>query len=111
MKRLTLAFALVALAGPTVAQPAAKSDPQTPAVVTQDSVRPAAPAKGANSFTETQARTRISDAGFSDITALAIDNDGVWRGKATKRGTEHDVALDYKGNVFPSDAVTTGVSK
>lgn len=96
----TLAVALTLISAPAFAQPAAQPE-GTPAVITQDTTRPGAPVKGANSFTESQARSRISEAGFSNITGLALDQDGIWRGKATRHGTEHDVALDYQGNVFP----------
>ena len=57
------------------------------------------PAKGANSFTEAEARRRIEAAGFSNVTGLAKDTEGVWRGKAQqKTGGPIDVWLDYKGN-------------
>ena len=57
------------------------------------------PAKGANSFTEGEARRRIEAAGFSDVTGLAKDADGVWRGKARQKGgNTTEVWLDYKGN-------------
>jgi hypothetical protein len=57
------------------------------------------PAKGSNSFTEGQARSRIAGKGFSHITGLKKDHDGIWRGKAQKDGQSTDVWLDYKGNV------------
>jgi putative membrane protein len=57
------------------------------------------PLPGANSFTEGQARDRIQDAGYSDVSALAKDDSGVWRGQARKDGKSVSVALDYKGNV------------
>lgn len=58
-----------------------------------------APLKGANSFTESQARSRIEGHGFSSVTSLMKDSDGIWRGKAMKDGRTMDVALDYKGEV------------
>lgn len=54
---------------------------------------------GANSFTEEQARSRLKDAGFTDVTDLAKDKDGVWRGQAMKGSAEHKVGVDFKGNV------------
>ena len=57
------------------------------------------PAKGSNSFTEGQARSRIAGKGFSNITGLKKDHDGIWRGKAQKDGQSTGVWLDYKGNV------------
>jgi hypothetical protein len=58
-----------------------------------------APAPGANSFTEGQARSRIEAAGFADVTGLAKDDQGIWRGRASRGGQQVGVALDYQGNV------------
>src|SRR5262252_9361486 len=58
-----------------------------------------APFKGANSFTETQARDRALAAGFTDVSSLAKDSDGIWRGSAMKDGKAVKVGVDYKGNV------------
>ena len=55
---------------------------------------------GANSFTESQARSRLEKDGFSNVSALAKDKDGVWRGRASKGAAEQDVGVDYKGNVI-----------
>ena len=71
----------------------------TPAVTTTDTANPAAPVPGANSFTEDQAKSRIQDAGFSDVSALTKDDKGIWRGQATKDGKTTTVALDYQGNI------------
>lgn len=103
MKRVLLAAAALALSGvAALAQaPAANPDPATPATNNPDSNRPAMPAKGANSFTEAQAKSRIEAKGFTNVTGLMKDNDGVWRGKGMKGGATHDVAIDYQGNVFP----------
>ena len=58
-----------------------------------------APLAGANSFTEAQAKDRIEKAGFTVVTELAKDKDGIWRGKASQGGKSVAVALDFKGNV------------
>lgn len=55
--------------------------------------------KGANSFTEGQVRTRLEGAGFTNVTELAKDNDGIWRGKAMRDGKSMTVGFDYKGNI------------
>ena len=55
--------------------------------------------EGANSFTESQAKQRIADAGYSEISALAKDDKGIWRGTAKKGDAELNVAVDFKGNV------------
>ena len=60
---------------------------------------PGAPLKGANSFTENQAKDRIAAQGGTAVSALTKDNDGIWRGTATREGAQQDVAVDYKGNV------------
>jgi len=79
------------------AEPATSST--TPAVTTTDTANPAAPVPGANSFTEDQAKDRIQDAGFSGVSKLTKDDNGIWRGQATKDGKTTTVALDYQGNV------------
>ena len=70
---------------------------------------PGAPAAGANSFTEAQAKSRIEAAGYSNVSGLTKDKDGIWRAKAFKPSTTVgsttlgsttvDVALDYQGKV------------
>ncbi|OHV68358.1 hypothetical protein LCM4577_07315 [Mesorhizobium sp. LCM 4577] len=71
-----------------------------PAVKSASTPKPPAPVPGANSFTESQAKNRIQDAGYSDISSLAKDGQGIWRGQAKKDGESISVALDYQGNVF-----------
>ncbi len=58
-----------------------------------------APRPGANSFTEAQARGRIEAAGFTGISELRKDDQGIWRGRAMRGGQQTSVALDYQGNV------------
>jgi periplasmic protein CpxP/Spy len=60
------------------------------------------PEKGANSFTQDQAKTRIEKNGFKNVTDLHIDSDGVWHGRAEKDGRQVSVWLDYKGRVGTS---------
>ena len=60
---------------------------------------PGAPLKGANSFTENQAKERAMAAGFTDVSALTKDADGIWRGTAAMNCKVGKVAIDYKGNV------------
>lgn len=57
------------------------------------------PAKGANSFSEGEARRRIESSGFSTVADLKTDDDGIWRGSAMKDGAKVAVWLDYKGNI------------
>jgi len=58
------------------------------------------PASGANSFTEGQAKTRIESQGFTNVSGLTKEDQGVWRGKAMKDGKSLSVALDFHGDVF-----------
>lgn len=55
--------------------------------------------KGANSFTEGQAKSRIESAGLKNISELKKDDQGVWRGTAMHDGRSVKVGFDYKGNV------------
>ncbi len=55
--------------------------------------------RGANSFTEGQARTRLEGAGLSNVTELQKDDQGIWRGKAMRNGQSVTVGFDYKGNI------------
>jgi opacity protein-like surface antigen len=61
-----------------------------------------APIEGRNSFTEGQAKSRIEAAGYTEVSGLAKDDAGVWRGKASKGGSVKDVSLDFQGNVNPN---------
>jgi hypothetical protein len=63
-----------------------------------------APVAGANSFTEGQARSRIEAAGFATVTDLQKDDQGVWRGRATRNGAAAAVSLDFQGNVTEGSA-------
>ncbi len=58
-----------------------------------------APAAGASSFTQEQARGRLENQGFSNISSLTQDESGLWRGSATMNGQVLNVAVDYQGNV------------
>jgi periplasmic protein CpxP/Spy len=55
--------------------------------------------KGANSFTEGQAKSRLEGAGLTNVTELKKDDDGIWRGKASRQGKSVTVGFDYKGNI------------
>lgn len=60
---------------------------------------PDAPLKGANSFTEEQAKDRAAARGFIDISPLKKDESGIWRGTGQLDGKAFSLAVDYKGNV------------
>lgn len=83
---------------PVSAQPAA-NEGHNPAINMPDEKNPEAPIKGKNSFTKDQAKERISEAGYSNVGNLMLDDDGIWRGTATKDGRQVNVAFDYQGNI------------
>ena len=58
-----------------------------------------APLKGANSFTEGQAKDRALAHGVGNVSGLKKDDDGIWRGTAVDNGKQVQIAVDYKGNV------------
>jgi hypothetical protein len=106
--RTTIAAALMAtvlIVPAAMAQPAPGS---TGSSMPQRSAEPppttTAPAAGANSFTEGQARSRIEAAGYTNVTGLTRDNSGVWRGRAMQGGAAVDVGLDFQGNVVVGGA-------
>lgn len=59
----------------------------------------AALAKGQNSFTQGQAQTRLEGAGLTGVAGLALDADGIWRGKAMRGGKPVSVGFDFKGQM------------
>ncbi|MDB5701371.1 MAG: hypothetical protein JWL66_1570 [Sphingomonadales bacterium] len=87
------------LASGAVAQTATNAGSHNPAIKSSTAAHVAAPAAGANSFSENQARGRFAKAGYGTVSGLAKDKNGVWRGTATHGGKSVSVALDYKGNV------------
>ena len=102
MKSAFAAAILICAAGSAYAQTTtvpANKDAHTPAVASSNTVNPGAPVAGANSFTEGQAKSRVEAAGYTAVTGLAKDKDGVWHGKAVKAGTTTEVTLDFQGNV------------
>lgn len=58
-----------------------------------------APLPGANSFTEGQAKSRLEANGYSNVSALKKDENGVWKGSATHSGAKVNVSVDYRGNI------------
>ncbi len=102
MKKILLAAAFMgasALGAFPQTTTAPATDGDTPAVATPDTKNATAPVEGANSFTEEQAKERLSEAGYADITGLMLDDKGVWQAKAMKDGKAVGVALDYQGNI------------
>ena len=85
----------------TVAPPnATTGQSHNPAVATTSNANDStAPANGSNSFTEGQAKDRIAQRGYTNVADLKKDDNGVWRGKATKGGSASNVSVDFQGNV------------
>ena len=91
-------------AAPTFAQSETPTTSQTtPAVSTSGEQNPGAPVAGENSFTEAQAKSRIEEAGYTNVSHLKLDTQGVWRATATKDGKQGGVALDFQGNIVAAD--------
>jgi hypothetical protein len=103
MRKALISFALIASTMPVMAQtaqPPANRDANTPAVNSPNSPpNPNAPVAGANSFTEGQAKSRIENKGFKNVSGLNKDANGVWRGKADQNGKSVNVSVDFQGNV------------
>lgn len=103
MKSLVAVAALAAALG--ACQP--DSEKTNPAVATDESAAErmqGAPAMGANSFTQEQARERAVTAGYVDVGALTQAADGTWQGPAMQAGASVNVVIDYQGNVTTSGA-------
>jgi len=94
-----LATMLACTTSIALAQTPAQSGPQNPAVKTDSGNNSDMPVKGANSFTESEAKSRIAGQGYSQVGTLRKDANGVWRGSATKDGHRVHVSVDYQGNV------------
>ena len=77
----------------------AQSGPNNNAVNSSGQKNSDAPVAGRNSFTEGQAKSKIEEAGYTGISDLKKDDNGVWRGKASKGGSSTNVSLDFQGNV------------
>jgi hypothetical protein len=103
MKSFVLGIAMTAVltAGTCLAQgsdktAAAGNSNQAVATTSDNAARPAA---GSNSFTMGEAKARFERQGFSNVSDLKKDNNGVWHGQAQKDGSTDHVWLDYKGNI------------
>lgn len=90
---------LAALSSAAFAQaPQAKDGPGNNAVNSEQK-NSNAPVAGRNSFTEGQAKNAIEKAGYTGVSDLKKDDNGVWRGKASKGGASRAVSIDFQGNV------------
>ena len=105
MKRTCLIMLCAALLFGTSASaqtPPAQPGPNNNPVNSSGQNNSNAPVAGRNSFTEGQAKSKIEEAGYTNVSALQKDDNGVWRGKASKGGSSTDVSVDFQGNVNPA---------
>jgi hypothetical protein len=103
MKRITtfLVGAMLLVSTVAMAQnPPAQSGPNNNAVNNSGPNNSNAPVAGRNSFTEGQAKSAIEKAGYTKVSDLKKDDNGVWRGKASKGGSSTNVSVDFQGNVI-----------
>lgn len=93
-----LALGVTAVAG--AATPSADpTAPGNPAMKSNDDMGAGQLAKGHNSFTKAEAKSRVEKAGYTGVASLMLDHDGLWQAKAMQDGKAVHVALDFKGNV------------
>jgi len=100
MLLLVAAVLMTDLASAQNPNPPAQSGPNNPAVNAPGRNNTDQPVAGANSFTEGQAKSRMESSGYSNVSGLKKDDQGVWRGRAMKEGKSVDVSLDFQGNVI-----------
>jgi hypothetical protein len=90
---------IIAVAAAMLVTTGANAGSHNPAMKDPTAVTTHDAAKGRNSFTQSQAQGRITKAGYSNVSKLMKNENGVWQGTAMKDGAKVNVALDYKGNV------------
>ena len=81
------------LAGPVAAQVPSAAQLENPELEAKK-LKP-----GANSFAEGQARQLLQDSGYSDVSPLVNDKDGIWHGTATKDRKTVEVSVDFQGRI------------
>lgn len=96
-KQITLVAACICIPATAWAQSAPSTD--KPAIATPDTANPSAPVKGENSFTQEQAKSRMEEAGFSNVMGLTLDDEGVWHAAGEKDGAAVMIKMDYQGNI------------
>lgn len=101
MKRslIILCAGLIFTGAASAQNPPAKSGPNNNAVNSPGQNNSNAPVAGRNSFTEGQAKSKIESQGFTNVSGLKKDNNGIWTGSASKGGNKVNVRLDFQGNV------------
>jgi hypothetical protein len=103
MRSVILIAAIASLtAGAAFAQYDEKQRAITPAAQTEPATPPAGapttPNAGA-ALTETQAKARIEAQGYTDVSELKKDAQGMWNAKAMKDGKSVQISLDTRGQI------------
>src|SRR5436189_682020 len=83
---IVICLGLLAASAASAQNPPAQSGPNNNAVNSPGQNNSNAPVAGRNSFTEGQAKSKK-------------DDNGVWRGKASKGGSTSSVSVDFQGKV------------
>ena len=96
MKKLIIA---ILLASATSFGAMAQTSTTSPTPAPKADADKNAPLPGANSFTEGQAKSRLEANGYSNVSALKKDENGIWKGSATHSGAKVNVSVDYRGNI------------
>jgi hypothetical protein len=96
---LFMCAGLLAVTPAWAQNPPAQSGPNNNAVNSAGQKNSNAPVAGRNSFTKGQAKSKIEEAGYANVSELKKDDNGVWRGKASKAGSSTNVSVDFQGNV------------
>ncbi len=84
--------AVALLACPVAAQVPSAAQLQNPEL--EKKLKP-----GANSFMESQARELLERQGYSNVSSMINDQNGIWHGKAIKDQKTFDVSVDYQGKI------------
>jgi len=92
---ILLSLCCLLIATPVLAQ----NRPQNPALKNPHQNASDRPVAGANSFTRGEAQSAIEAKGYTQVSGLNKDAQGVWRGTAMKDGRSVSVSVDYQGNV------------
>lgn len=77
----------------------AQSGPQNPAFHSNGFNNSNRPVAGANSYTQGEAVGRIRAKGYTHVSMLRKDGQGIWRGTARRNGHNGPVSVDFQGNV------------
>ena len=106
MKGAAVGLAMAAmLAGSAVAQVSGQVSSQSSGQPSRPAADPLAvtpiPPSQAHAGDADMIRTKIEQAGYTEITGLSRDSMGVWRARARKGGDVVDIVVDKGGRIKP----------